>query len=263
MKEIKRLTRCANGHFFDGGKYNDCPHCNNTKLPDVTVFVGDNYKEEKFIFEQAMENNSGHTEIILEDYEPEIFKDEAEEEAEEVQTVAEETAESEEVAETEETAQEEEVPAEEIKEEAVPAPVPERRYNPEAENLTVHYFQKAIGTEPVVGWLVCVKGLHFGEDFKIKSGRNFIGRSGSMNISLSADKAVSREKHAILTYDPRSNTFTIQPGESSELCYLNDETVLIPQKLKANDRIALGDSELIFIPFCSEAFSWEKQKYNN
>ena len=48
MKEIKRLTRCSHGHFFDGGKYDECPHCNNTKIPDVTVFVGDKINEEDF-----------------------------------------------------------------------------------------------------------------------------------------------------------------------------------------------------------------------
>ncbi len=186
MKEVKRLIRCANGHFFDGGKYNECPHCNNTRIPDVTVFV-----DEKELSKTA--------------------------------------------------------PAEEAREE-----------NKAAENYTVHYFQKSIGTEPVVGWLVCVKGVHFGEDFKIKSGRNFIGRSGAMNISLSGDKAVSRDKHAILTYDPKSNSFMIQPGDSSELCYLNDEPVLIPAKLKANDRISLGESELMFVPFCSDVFTWER-----
>ncbi|MBO5410385.1 MAG: FHA domain-containing protein [Clostridia bacterium] len=253
MKEIKRLTRCANGHFFDGGKYNECPHCNNTKLPDVTVFVGDQYKEEKFIFENAMQDNSGHTELILEDYEPAIIDD---------------VPESTQVPETEEEPVTEAGGEEQLATSFTGAvaiheePATINRNYSDNENLTVHYFQKALGTEPVVGWLVCVKGLHFGEDFKIKSGRNFIGRSGSMNISLSADKAVSREKHAILTYDPRSNTFTIQPGESSELCYLNDKMVLIPEKLNANDRIALGESELIFIPFCSDSFSWEKEKNN-
>lgn len=226
MKEIKRLTRCNNGHFFDGGKYDFCPHCNNTKIPEVTVYVGDKYKME-------------------------------ETENEEVQTNKE----------PEETAQEKSEDVNGAQEKAVVEDVcsssekeAEMKKQPDADNYTVHYFQKTIGTEPVVGWLVCVGGIHFGEDFKIKSGRNFIGRSGNMNISLSADKAVSRDKHAILTYDPKSNSFMIQPGDSSELCYLNGEIVLIPAKLKANDRISLGETELMFIPFCSDVFSWEKEK---
>ena len=79
-----------------------------------------------------------------------------------------------------------------------------------------------------------------------------------MDISLSGDKTISRERHAILTYDPKGNVFMIQPGDSSELCYLNGQLVLIPTQLKANDRISLGESELMFVPFCSESFMWEK-----
>lgn len=197
MKEIKRLTRCKNGHFFDGGKYNECPHCNNQNEPDVT-------KMDSKILESIKEEEKDYTDIFS-------------------------------------------YSSPEKKSEAV-----------ESENMTVHYYQRALGTEPVVGWVVCVEGVHFGEDFKIKSGRNFIGRSGTMDISLSGDKAVSRERHAILTYDPKGNVFMIQPGDSSELCYLNGQLVLIPTQLKANDRILLGESELMFVPFCSESFTWEK-----
>lgn len=228
MKEVKRLIRCAHGHFFDGGKYDECPHCNNTKVPDVTVFVGDTVKEEDFIKKGVAEETKGREKADI--------KQMAEKETKNTSKDFFSDSQKEAVA---------------IKEQK------------NADNYTVHYFQKAIGTEPVVGWLVCVKGVHFGEDFKIKSGRNFIGRSGNMNISLSADKAISRDKHAILTYDPKSNSFLIQPGESSELCYVNDEAILVPTKLKINDRISLGESELVFIPFCSDTFTWEKEKNNN
>lgn len=44
---------------------------------------------------------------------------------------------------------------------------------------TIGYFG-AVATEPVVGWLVAIAGSNFGEDFKLKSGRNFIGRSTAM-----------------------------------------------------------------------------------
>ena len=165
MKEMKRLIRCNNGHFFDGEKHSVCPHCNNTKVPDVTVFMAS------------------------EELKTEVFQPP-------------------------------------VKAEPV-APVKTK------EEHTVHYFQKSIGTEPVVGWLVCVDGVHQGEDFKIIEGRNFIGRSGSMDISLSADKTVSRDRHAILTYDPKSNTFIIQQSETGKLIYVNGKQVLYPVTLKA------------------------------
>ncbi len=218
MKEIKRLTRCKNGHFFDGGKYEECPHCNNNNTPNVTKFA-----DKKLLAE--LEGESVESVINAPAPETDIKPSiDSEQIYEQVKNVT-------------------------------PEPV---NATPNNDNMTMHYYQRALGTEPVVGWVVCVEGVHFGEDFKIKSGRNFIGRSGTMNISLSGDKAVSRERHAILTYDPKGNVFMIQPGDSSELCYLNGQLVLIPTQLKAGDRISLGESELMFVPFCSESFTWEK-----
>ena len=55
--------------------------------------------------------------------------------------------------------------------------------NTETSQETVGYFEGSIGLEPVVGWLVCVKGNHFGEDFRLKVGRNFIGRAPTMDVA--------------------------------------------------------------------------------
>lgn len=114
--------------------------------------------------------------------------------------------------------------------------------------------------EPVVGWLVAINGNHFGEDFKLTAGKNFIGRSSGMDVSLSGDSSVSRERHAILLYEPKSNVFLVQPGDSKELFYLNGEVVLIATKIKPYDVLTIGESELVFIPFCSENFSWDIKK---
>ncbi|MDO5574485.1 MAG: FHA domain-containing protein [bacterium] len=124
-------------------------------------------------------------------------------------------------------------------------------------NVTVGFYSGLIGTEPVVGWLVCIEGEHFGEDFKLKSGRNFIGRASNMDVSLSGDVSVSREKHAIVVYEPRGRIFITQPGESSELFYLNDEVVLSNVTMKVNDILSIGKTKLMLIPCCSEAFCWE------
>ena len=52
------------------------------------------------------------------------------------------------------------------------------------------------GISPVVGWLVCVEGPDKGRDFRIHSEKNFIGRSPAMDIAVTGDESVSREKHA-------------------------------------------------------------------
>lgn len=135
-----------------------------------------------------------------------------------------------------------------------PQPVPEE----EEDNCTVGYYSRVIGVEPVVGWLVCIEGEYKGESFKLKSGRNFIGRAANMDVVLSADHSVSRFKHASVIYEPRGRQFIVSTGESRELCYLNDQVVLSNMKMEAYDVLSLGDTNLMLIPCCGERFTWEK-----
>lgn len=121
------------------------------------------------------------------------------------------------------------------------------------EKGTVALFQKN-----VVGWLVAIKGPHKGKDFRLQTGRNFIGRDDIMDVCLRYDNAVSRNKHAVLLYEPKGCTFFITPGESHELAYLNGEVLLDAKPLKSGDILTLGRSNLMFVPFCSADFNWEK-----
>lgn len=125
--------------------------------------------------------------------------------------------------------------------------------------VTIGYFGD-VEVEPVVGWLVAISGAHFGEDFKLKTGRNFIGRSQEMDIALTDDASISREKHAIILYEPKSNVFLVQPGDAKELFYLNDKVVLSAMEIKAYDVISLGATNLLFIPCCSDKFNWDSVK---
>lgn len=119
------------------------------------------------------------------------------------------------------------------------------------------YTRKGASIQPVAGWLVCVKGPSLGRDYRIVSGRNSIGRDASNPISIAEDRSVSRTKHAIVTYDPHSNSFFVQPGESSEMCYVNGKVVLDSIPLKADDMLTVGSTQLLFLPCCTEKFSWE------
>jgi hypothetical protein len=124
---------------------------------------------------------------------------------------------------------------------------------------TVAFYDFPSDVEPVVGWLVCVTGEYFGQSFNLKAGQNFIGRALNMDIPLAKDTKVSRNKHAIITFDPQNNIFFLQPGESSGLTYLNGELLLAPTVIDAYAQINVGDSKLIFSPFCGEQFSWKDE----
>lgn len=109
---------------------------------------------------------------------------------------------------------------------------------------------------PCVGWLVSLGGAHIGTDFRLKVGKNFVGRSPQMDIALTEDKSVSRDRHAIVVYEPKEHLYLVQPGEASTLVYKNNEVVLSPVKLAAYDVITVGDVNLLFIPLCNKQFNW-------
>lgn len=115
-------------------------------------------------------------------------------------------------------------------------------------------------SEPVVGYLIAIEGAYFGEGFKLKTGRNFIGRSPEMDIQLSLDLSVSRRKHAIIIYEPRARIFIAQPGESRELFYLNDQVVLNNVTMKPYDILTIGETKLLLLPLCGENFTWDDYK---
>lgn len=129
-----------------------------------------------------------------------------------------------------------------------------------SDGKTVGIFKKKLGIDPVVGWLVAVRGPEKGKDYRIVAEKNFIGRSDKMDISLAGDNSVSRENHAIVSFNPKNTTYRLYPGESRGLVYLNDEEVITPVTLTAYDVIEIGQSELMFVPLCGEQFVWQKDE---
>lgn len=113
------------------------------------------------------------------------------------------------------------------------------------------------GIQPVTGWLVCLAGEAKGRDYRLHSGRNFIGRSASMDVALIDDKTIARDKHCSLVYDPRGNDFYLLP-EGGNIVSLNDKIVEDAVKLKSDDIIILGGTKLIFVPYCKEGRLWEE-----
>lgn len=111
---------------------------------------------------------------------------------------------------------------------------------------------------PCVGWLIALNGAHIGQDFHLRVGKNYVGRDESMDVALTGDKSVSRNKHAIIIYEPKHHKYFVQPGESNELIYVNDEVVLLPMELKPYDLLVIGDIELWFMPLCDAEHNWSE-----
>lgn len=109
---------------------------------------------------------------------------------------------------------------------------------------------------PCVGWLVCIEGENTGRDYRLFEGRNTIGRADTNSIALSGDTSVSREAQAIIAYEPRGNKFFAVPGTARSNAYVNGQILLSQIELKKNDLLELGATKLMFIPCCDDAFNW-------
>ena len=125
------------------------------------------------------------------------------------------------------------------------------------DSKTVALWDSPSGTEPVVGWLVCVKGSYFGESFNLKAGNNSVGRSMDMDIPLAQENSISRSRHCVITFEPEKQEYFIRSVEGVGATYLNDEAVTAFTQVKEYDVIKIGNCEFIFYPLCGNNFSWE------
>lgn len=121
---------------------------------------------------------------------------------------------------------------------------------------TVGEMKKKMGIDPVVGWLVCIEGKEKGKSYELKGKVNSIGRSETMDVCIKGDSSISNLNHARLGYGSKTNRFTLLPAEGSNVIYLNGDELYTPTVLKAYDVIDFGETKLIFIPLCSERFTW-------
>lgn len=112
--------------------------------------------------------------------------------------------------------------------------------------------------DPVVGWLVIVEGPGKGRSVQLGYGSNSLGRGATDRVKLDfGDDQISRNGHAVVTYDPRGRKFYVQHGGGTNLTYLGDDPVLAPTELPAQGRIGIGNTVLRFVPFCGTEFDWQ------
>ncbi len=111
--------------------------------------------------------------------------------------------------------------------------------------------------DPVVGWLVVMQGPGRGRSLEIGTGANTIGRAQSQKLRLDfGDARISRERHAVLVFDPRARRFFLQNGEVRNLTYVGDDVVLAPVELDGGETITIGETQVRFVAFCGPQFGW-------
>ena len=139
--------------------------------------------------------------------------------------------------------------------------VPNMPQTPMMNNVLPAVHQTAeIPGMPVTGWLVCICGEAKGKSYNIVSGLNYVGRRKDMDICIEGDISISRYRHAVVEYSEERKEFLLRLGESKEKIYITrDRQKRILKgtiKLEAYDVITLGRTELMFVPFCGDRFTW-------
>jgi len=107
----------------------------------------------------------------------------------------------------------------------------------------------------LTGWLVAMAGPMKGRDFRLYRGWNKIGRGMDMDVYLSEDKHISREGNGSIVYDEKHRDFYFV-ANSNGLAYLNGTLAEGVLPLTEGDVITVGDSDLVFVPFCTEERTW-------
>jgi len=148
-----------------------------------------------------------------------------------------------------------------------PAPEPAEEFTQPAgsgsdddDGKTVALIHQQTGIDPVVGWLVAVSGKEMGRDYRIHTDNNFIGRSDRMDICLRGDETVSRENHAIISYDSEDKVYYFSPGDGRSIVRVNGKAVFQTVMLNVYDKITIGKTELVFVPLCGPNFEWSVEK---
>lgn len=189
-----KLTRCNNGHMYNGAAHKECPYCGGGAGANMSVAESNGSAKMANMEAQSYERNSYSAMDSVS--------------ADDDKTVA---------------------------------------------------FWNGGGMEidPTVGWLVCIHGQDKGKDYKIKSEKNFIGRSEEMDIYIKGDRSISRRNHCIISYNPKQRNFMIIPGDGTGIVYVQNEAVYSPRSLESFDSIEIGESKFVFVPLCGEYFDWK------
>lgn len=127
----------------------------------------------------------------------------------------------------------------------------------EDDQRTVSFYSGARGNDYVTGWLVCVEGPEKGRDYRLHHGFNRIGRDMEMDVQVTDDPAVSGRNHCSIVYDEKSRSFSVVPSPGS-LTYYKGQLLEKATRMEAGDKIRMGGSGFVFIPFCGEERTWEE-----
>lgn len=228
--ENKMIVKCQKGHYYDKNAYNTCPYC--LEGGTIPISIGtDKYKGDE---NGAVSSHSGSGSTIP-------FNNGGET-----------------------------IPLDGYKHKPAPGgdastiPMnpgggtrPVKASAQQGRRDTVAISERTFGMDPVVGWIVCINGFNKGRSFIIHSDRNIIGRGEGNDICIQGDQSISYDHDSAIVYDRKSRIFMFVPGDGRAVSYVNDSAALVPTQLKIYDKITIGETDFLFVPFCGKDFDWQ------
>jgi pSer/pThr/pTyr-binding forkhead associated (FHA) protein len=97
----------------------------------------------------------------------------------------------------------------------------------------------------VIGKLTITEGPGTGQSVNIYSGTNQIGRGDDMRVQINfGDDTISRQQHAVITYDAKNVEARIYDGGKPGGLWVNGARVTADEAIKFGDLIKLGETTL-------------------
>ncbi len=97
----------------------------------------------------------------------------------------------------------------------------------------------------VIGKLTVVEGPGAGNSVKIFTGTNQIGRGDDMRVQINfGDDTISRQQHAVLTYDAKNLEVRLYDGGKPGGVWVNGTRVTSDQVVKYGDLVKIGETTL-------------------
>lgn len=114
--------------------------------------------------------------------------------------------------------------------------------------------------EPVVGWLVVVKGPGRGASRTIVTGRNSLGSGPDEDIRIDfGDAAIAPHGHLYIVYDEEAREFVVEDGKQKVVVRLNGKLLTETMPIGHGDDLRIGATTFRFVALCGPDFDWHER----
>ena len=113
-----------------------------------------------------------------------------------------------------------------------------------------------------MAWLVVIGGPGLGAFRPVYEGNNAIGRAQRQRIAIDfGDDSISAEEQAYIRYDSTDRGFLFVPNlAKTNVVSLSETKPTTAVTLAPMDVITVGQTQLVFVPFCGPEFDWSELK---